>query len=433
MADGLTQEYYDDLCRQFNIKECHIRVETLSKKKMAQKMRELIARCKAELEQDGAADGKEGEQQQDHVQDDQKRSADPEAQVQELDPAAEEVAGKGRDAKKPVVRRGGKRAAKQTAAEETGDPAGEGFTDSHDKYPKSSPESFGSEPLNTIQADQTIIITSPVQSDDHRISSGGEDGKENVTSSSNNRKGRKERKSPVKSQEQQQQQQQSSSPSPQQSPVRRHSVNTTDVFIVNRPPSTSAGYDVYFMQKHSISESEVLLDRLDDSFIQKAKSGLVKWKNYFKNPALELARLAAAEEPENDPEYVTEGEEEDVDYDMDDVEEDEGSDFEKELVAITRSQEATLKRERFSPTTTTTTARTAKKNTSGRSRKRRSANKDEDEEGLDGEGSGVVKGEKVKRQRRIVLHKCNDCTFSSSSIKELKIHLTKVSYNCFGS
>lgn len=412
MASHISQEYYDEMCLRFNLKDCHVSVNQLSRKKMAKKLKELIARCQAELEagQEQQANQEPADVQPVDHQEDQVQPY-PMVEIEEEEPEPEQMTVEKGKKEQQAVRRGGKRSVKQSIP----DPASsdDAFSDySHDNYPKSSPESFGSEPVVILPADHHH---KPVLAE---VFSGTEDGKENE--SSNHRKVQKEAEKPPPPPPLS-----LSLKSPGEAPTRRPStLNETGYFFINRPSRTSPDFDTYFMQKYDVNpDAQVELDQLDPVFIEQAKAGLVKWKSYFKNPALELARLQAAAEPEDDPEYV---EEEDDEIDVDeflDEDEEEGSDFEKELVAITRSQEATLKRERFSPTEQQTSAkgkRGRKRQPSGTQKKEGGDEKEEEEDG--------VPEPKVKKQRksRIVMHKCNDCNYTTSCIKDLKLHRAKV-------
>lgn len=55
------QDKWEFLCREYNITDCYVQVNELSKKKLKKKIKELIARCKWEQEQRDADDADAGD------------------------------------------------------------------------------------------------------------------------------------------------------------------------------------------------------------------------------------------------------------------------------------------------------------------------------------------------------------------------------------
>ena len=139
-----------------------------------------------------------------------------------------------------------------------------------------------------------------------------------------------------------------------------------------------------------VRECVVECERLDGDFVAKAQQGLVCWSAYFADPEREVARLAHVA---SEPAYVEE-EEDDAgrllhESTEEEEEEEEGSDFEEE------EEEA----------------------------KRKKKGKKESRKEGGGSSGGRRRGTRVTR--RVLLHKCRDCSFSCSSLRELKRHAAK--------
>lgn len=476
------EAWEERLCEERGIKPCYVQLKQMPKRRIAELLRILAQQMEAETQQEEEQEEEEQNRVEDQVDEKAEPGEDDVVRVEvrmdggqdhdddndvpvltktkpESKGRSKRGTGRRTTSKKKTSKSGKSRRQQKRQPVTSSSSAGEEEEDAdddedqdedsgsfpdypvaqYDKFPKSSPESFTSEPLNSIQQQQQ-----PPHRPTHTPTCKSDPGKENdVMSNTTIASPSKRTKSPTKSSSTTSSSSSSSQPQERQQPVL---LNTVSEFIVNRPPVTSPSYDKYFMQKYDISDSIVELDRLDVDFIHQAKQGLVKWKAYFKNPTLELARLAAAQEPDVEPEYVVEqvndedfvvdGDEEFDDEDLSSEGEDDGSDFEKELLTITRSQEATLRSDE-APLDTSLSPRKQRekrKRDSGSKpttskKRRKSKDSDFEVEGTS-ETTGTTGTKKRVRNRvtarhKVVLHRCSDCNFSSSCLKDLKLHAAK--------
>lgn len=132
----------------------------------------------------------------------------------------------------------------------------------------------------------------------------------------------------------------------------------------------------HYVEKYGLMECWVRLEVLKAAFLKKAQKGQIHWSEYFRDPSLVAIRKRKFQELPSDPEYV----ESDV-SDASSSHEDNHSDFEEDVILRNKKKGH-------------------KKNS----------------------GNSPAEPRVRRKRSSVVLHKCDRCTFSTNSKKDLQLH-----------
>ena len=148
-----------------------------------------------------------------------------------------------------------------------------------------------------------------------------------------------------------------------------------------------------YVAKYKLKELEIEVDFLSEDFIRRATKGEVNWKLFFGNPIVP-----------SEPEYRETDEASDEDFGKDYEPEDEEDEDEEPEVEEEEDTDSKKKKSKSG---------TSKKNQSS-SKKRYVKEKEE--------GSKV---KRVGKKKAVIMHHCDSCSFSTTSVRDLREHVMK--------